>query len=74
MQSDVISKIEALAVDNYEVRKLWAEHLELDRQIDRLKSQPYLTPEQTTAISEMQKKKLLGKDKLFELLRLAKVG
>lgn len=74
MQPEVISKIEALASQDYEVKNLWNKHLELNRRIDELNIQHYLSPEQEIELKEMQKQKLLGKDKLFEYLRLAKIG
>lgn len=71
MQPEIVEQITKLAESDYEVKRLWDEHQQLDAQIAEMSDKKYLTPEQEFAMRELQKQKLLGKDKLFERLRLA---
>ena len=74
MLPEIIAKIEELAKSDHEIRRLWEEHLELDRAIEEMAARPYLTPAEEIELKQMRKRKLLGKDRLFESLRLAGAG
>ena len=54
--------------DNEELKKLWEEHLEYKEKIAELDRRPYLTPDQTVERRRLQKFKLVGKDRIEEIL------
>ena len=56
------------AKENEELKKLWEEHLEYKEKIAELDRRPYLTPEQSVERKRLQKFKLVGKDKIEEIL------
>ncbi len=69
MDAATIATIKALAEKDYDIRKLWGEYLALDGEIERLQGRGTLTAEEEVQLKELQKQKLLGKDKLFERMR-----
>lgn len=69
MEAATIATIKALAEKDYDIRKLWGEHVALDSEIARLQGHKVLSAEEDLQLKELQKQKLLGKDKLFERMR-----
>lgn len=69
MDAATIATIKALAEKDYDIRKLWGEHLALEGEIERLQARRSHTSEEEVQLKELQKQKLLGKDKLFERMR-----
>ncbi|MCL4478053.1 MAG: DUF465 domain-containing protein [Deltaproteobacteria bacterium] len=57
-----------LAETNQEIKKLWEQHLEYEKRLKEFDKKPYLSPEDDTERKEIQKLKLSGKDKMFEIL------
>ncbi|MDD3580906.1 MAG: DUF465 domain-containing protein [Desulfobacca sp.] len=51
-----------------ELKKLMAEHLEFERQLEDLNRRLYLTPEETVTRKRIQKLKLAGRDRIEQLL------
>ncbi len=47
--------------------ELKREHRELDQEIDRLRSRPYLLPNEELEVAKMKKLKLAKKDEIFRL-------
>ena len=51
-----------------ELRKYYEEHRELERKLSEFQHKHYLSPEEEVEMKRIQKLKLLGKDKIMELL------
>lgn len=47
--------------------ELKREHRELDEAIERLRSRPYLLPDEELEVAKMKKRKLAKKDEIFRL-------
>jgi uncharacterized protein YdcH (DUF465 family) len=57
-----------LPVDE-ELRHYYEEHVELESQLTEFNRRLYLSPEQEVAKKDLQKRKLLGKDRIMEILQ-----
>lgn len=57
-----------------ELRKYYEEHLELEKRLDDLNNRVYLSPEEELEKKRLQKQKLIGKDKIMEILGRYKPG
>jgi uncharacterized protein YdcH (DUF465 family) len=64
-----IDLIEQHIGDDGELKVLWDEHLEFERQLEKLESKSFRTPAEDTEMKELKKKKLAGKTKLETVLR-----
>jgi len=51
-----------------ELRSLYAEHQELEKQLDTINHKHYLTPEEELEKKRIQKLKLAGKDRMMAIL------
>ena len=60
--------VEELLKTNEEFKKLWEEHEELDKKVEEMSMNKYLTPEEEVELKRLKKLKLLGKEKLVEML------
>lgn len=70
MESQVIAKIEALVSDNYELRKLWDEHQDLEKRLGKMtRGGKPLAPKEEAEVAELRKRKLAGKDRIFSILK-----
>ncbi len=49
--------------------KLYNEHLEYEKLLEKFNSKPFLTPSDELERKQIQKKKLIGKDKLEEIIK-----
>lgn len=67
MKDEVLVK--KLAEENEEFKKLYEEHLELKSKIAEFESKHYLTPEEDLEKKRLQKIKLAGKDRMFQILK-----
>ncbi len=66
--------IESLYEENDEFKKLWDEHKELEGRLGELENNRHLTPEEELEVRRLKKLKLLGKDRIEEMIRSRKVG
>ncbi|MCL4558332.1 MAG: DUF465 domain-containing protein [Deltaproteobacteria bacterium] len=57
-----------LSEQNPELKKLWDEHLDYEKKIKDLERKLHLSPEEEIEKKRLQKLKLSGKDKMFEIL------
>lgn len=48
---------------------LYEEHLDFEKELEKLENKPYLTPEEEMSLRELKKKKLAGRDKMENILR-----
>lgn len=60
--------IHSLLPRDSDLRQYYEEHLTLERQLADLNRKLYLTPEQELEKKQLQKRKLLGKDRIMEIL------
>ncbi len=51
-----------------ELKRLWEQHLEYEKQVERLENKPYLTPEDDIELKKIKKLKLAGKTKIQAIL------
>jgi hypothetical protein len=51
-----------------ELRRYYEEHVELERRLDVFHQKHYLTPDEEVEKKRLQKLKLVGKDKIMEIL------
>ena len=56
-----------------ELRKLYEEHLDLEKRLEDLNAKAHLSPEEELEKKRMQKQKLVGKDKIMEILGRHKI-
>lgn len=68
MFEDKFELYEQVSKENAEFKKLFDEHIRLEQDLEALYSLKYLPPEVETKIKEIKKRKLLGKDKMEQIL------
>jgi hypothetical protein len=51
-----------------ELSKLWEQHLEYEKQVEKLESKTNLTPQEDSELKQIKKLKLAGKTKIQQLL------
>lgn len=66
--------IQTLLEHDAELKALYEEHLDLERQLEDFNRRLYLTPEQEIARKQLQKRKLLGKDRIMQILEEHRAG
>ncbi len=69
MEKRDIELIETLSNENAELKALYEEHLEFERLLEKINDKSYLTPSEDMDRRQLQKKKLLGRDKIEMILR-----
>lgn len=52
-----------------QLQTLYKEHLDYEKKLAKLDNKLFLTPEEEVQRKELQKKKLLGKDQIEDILR-----
>lgn len=67
MKDEVLVK--KLVDENEEFKRLYEEHFQLKSKIAELESKHYLTPEEDVEKKRLQKLKLAGKDRMFQILK-----
>jgi uncharacterized protein len=60
--------IRSLIDRDAELKQFYEEHLELEKQLAGLQHKHYLTPEEELERKRIQKLKLVGKDRIMEIL------
>ena len=60
--------IQSLLSHEPELKQCYDEHLALERQLAEFNRKVYLTPEQELEKKQLQKRKLIGKDRIMEIL------
>jgi len=67
MKDEVLVK--KLVEENEEFKRLYEEHLQLKSKIAEIENKHYITPEEELEKKRLQKIKLAGKDRMFEILK-----
>ncbi|MDR2488155.1 MAG: DUF465 domain-containing protein [Desulfovibrio sp.] len=68
MERKELELLEKLAPDHPDVKVLWENHILFNKQLEKLESKAYLTPDEQTQVRQIKKQKLEGKTKLVALL------
>ena len=68
MLEDKFELYERISKENIEFKRLFDEHIRLEQDLEALYSLKYFPPEVEVKIKEFKKRKLLGKDKLEQIL------
>jgi uncharacterized protein YdcH (DUF465 family) len=63
-EAEILSLIDQIP----ELKSLYAEHQDLEKQLDKLNHKHYLTPEEEMERKRIQKVKLVGKDRMMAIL------
>jgi hypothetical protein len=78
MEPHDVTLIEALigggASGHAELRRLWQDHQEFEKELAALRKRPHLTPEEESREREIRKLKLAGRDRIEAILRDARRG
>jgi len=74
LEESDIELIRKLLPNDEELRRLWAEHLDLEKKLDQYNKKRYLSSEEEMKRKEIQKLKLAGKDRIEEILSKYRKG
>jgi hypothetical protein len=69
MEPQDLALIECLLPSHPELRRLWQEHLRLDRELEELHGRRFLSAEEEERRQEIRKDKLAGRDRIEAILR-----
>jgi hypothetical protein len=69
MEQKEIELINKIINKDKELKKLWEEHLELEKMIDEYNKRVYLTAQEEFEKNRLKKLKLAGKDRIHTILR-----
>ena len=69
MEQGDLKLIEKYSVNDNVLNGLYQEHLDFERELEKYNSKPYLTPAEELERKNLQKKKLIGRDRIEQILR-----
>lgn len=69
MEQRDLELIERYVADNKLLNMLYREHIDFERQLEKLNNKPFLTPTEEMERKNIQKRKLIGRDKIEDILR-----
>ena len=68
MEKKDIELIEQHRESDEILNRLYKEHLDYERRLDKIERRPFLSPTQDQERRDLQKKKLLGRDQIEKIL------
>ncbi len=68
MTEDKFELYERISKENTEFKKLFDEHIRFEQDLEALYSLKYFPPEVETKIKEIKRRKLLGKDRMEQII------
>ena len=68
MEARDLELLEKFSNQDAELKTLWEEHMLYEKQLDKLESKPFLSPQEQNVVREIKKKKLTGKTKIQGIL------
>ncbi len=68
MTEDKFELYECISKENTEFKKLFDEHIRFEQDLEALYSLKYFPPEVETKIKEIKRRKLLGKDRMEQII------
>lgn len=69
MEAADLELIEKYKQENYELERLWTEHLDFEEKIEKLEGVTVLTSAEEQDLHKLKKLKLQGRDELEEILK-----
>ena len=69
MEKRDLELIEKNMATNKELEALYKEHVEFEKQLEKLNNKPFLTPTEEMERKNIQKMKLAGRDRIEGILR-----
>ncbi len=60
---------EILAEKDDNFKKIYKEHIEIEKALDKFSTKPFLTPEEQKTIKELKLKKLTGNDIMKKIIK-----
>lgn len=58
---------------DYELKKLYEEHVGLDKRVETLSNKNYLSPEEQSEFASIKKRKLQGKERMLCIVKESKI-
>ena len=68
MEQEELQLVEQYSKEDPELKSLWEEHVLYEKQVAKLESKPFLTPDEEQSLKLLKKQKLDGKTRLHDLL------
>jgi len=68
MEKRDLQQIRELLPGTPELARLWEEHQELERELERLEALRTWTPDESRRCAELKKRKLAGRDRIQQIL------
>ena len=68
MDKRELQLLDKYAPQDPELKRLWEEHQLFGKQLEKLESKSYLTPQEDKQVRELKKQKLDGKTRLVSML------
>ncbi len=68
MEQRDVELIQRYVTNDKNLEALYREHLDYERQLEKLNNKPYLTPVEEVERKNLQKKKLRGRDEIEQIL------
>ncbi|MHB1665419.1 MAG: DUF465 domain-containing protein [bacterium] len=60
---------ETLIQENSDFKKIYDEHIDIDKKLNKFSTKPFLTPEEQKTIKELKLKKLNGNDIMNKMIK-----
>ncbi|MHB1646130.1 MAG: DUF465 domain-containing protein [Candidatus Acididesulfobacter diazotrophicus] len=60
---------ETLIQENSDFKKIYEEHIDIDKKLNKFSTKPFLTPEEQKTIKELKLKKLNGNDIMNKMIK-----
>jgi hypothetical protein len=60
---------DVLIQTNSDFKKIYEEHIDIDKKLDKFITKPFLTPEEQKTIKELKLKKLNGNDIMNQMIK-----
>ena len=60
---------DVLIKTNSDFKKIYEEHIDIDKKLDKFTTKPFLTPEEQKTIKELKLKKLNGNDVMNQMIK-----
>lgn len=60
---------DSLIVSDENFKKIYNEHIEIDKLLNKYSTKPFLTPEEQKTIKELKLKKLFGNDVMKKIIK-----
>ena len=61
--------IDRVVATNSKLKRLYAEHLRLEKELDLFERRTFLTAQEEVLVKKLKQKKLLGVDRIMEILQ-----